>query len=237
MIFAIIIPTYNAGERIKETLDSIINQNFQDYEIIIQDGKSSDNTEEIVQNYIKEHTFIKYFSEKDNGVYDAMNKAVSKAKGEFCIFLGAGDRLHDENVLSHLGQIIKNNDCADVYYGYVMATNDKEVMPLIRKIDWKYKVKLTPVCHQAVCAKRELLICDPFNIKYKIAADQDWLMKMQKKGKKFVYVDMPIAFYPLDGLSSTNNGMFEMEQKLIHRTYYPFWQLVRQTWRKLVGKE
>lgn len=236
MTFSIIIPTFNAGNRIKTTIDSIVKQSSRDYEIIIQDGKSTDNTQNIIENFMCQYPFIKYFSEKDKGVYDAMNKAVEKANGEFCIFLGSGDRLHDENVLDKLKQVM-NNRKADIYYGYVIETVGEKTIPLIRKINWTYKMKLTPVCHQAVCAKTDLLKNNPFDIMYKIAADQDWLMKMVKRGKKFIYINIPIAFYPMDGLSSNNNDVFVQEQKLIHKTYYPFWQLVRQTWRKIVGKE
>lgn len=237
MKFSIIIPTYNVGKKLIKTVDSIIAQNYKDYEIIVQDGCSTDNTQCIIQDYEIRFSFFRYYIEKDTGVYDAMNRATQKAKGLFCVYLGAGDCLHDEKVLEDLNKAISEQDKVDIFYGYVIETDKGKCSTLKRKINWKYKVRFAPVCHQAICAKRELLNEYPFDTQYKIAADQDWLLKMLKMNKTYLFINRAIAYYPLDGVSSNSNDLFIKEQKQIHKTYYPMWQFIRQTWRVIVGKE
>lgn len=235
--FSIIIPTYNSGDKLEYTLKSIINQTFSKYEIIIQDGLSLDITVNIAKKYQLLYSNISLFSEKDSGVYDAMNKAVNKSTGDFCIILGAGDELIDEKVLEDLARKIEKYAVQDIIYGYVLTVDNNEKKVLKRKINWIYKIKCSPVCHQSICANRKLLIAYPFDTKYMIAADQDWIMKLLKKGKKFKFIDRAIAYYPMDGMSSKNNERFVYEQKKIHKQYYPKWQFLRQTWRKITGKE
>lgn len=236
MRFSIIIPTFNVREKLEITLNSIISQKNTDYEVIIQDGGSSDGIKEVVNKFLNEMPQLQFFEEEDCGVYDAMNKGVKSAIGEYCIFMGAGDSLFDENVLNDLSYELDHHE-ADIYYGYVMSIDGEKETPIIRKINMMYKVKFTPVCHQSVCAKRTLLLDYPFEIRYKIAADQDWLLKMLKYKKSFRFVNRAIANYPLDGLSSNNNELFEKEQREIHKRYYPFWQNVRHLWRVLTGKD
>lgn len=225
------------GKRLIKTIDSIIAQNYKDYEIIVQDGCSTDDTQSIIQDYGSRFSFFKYYIERDAGVYDAMNRATQKAKGLFCIYLGAGDSLHDDKVLEDLNKAIIEQEKVDIFYGYVIKIDKGKCNTLVRKINWKYKVKFTPVCHQAICAKKDLLTKHPFDNRYKIAADQDWLLKMLKMNKTFKFVNRAISYYPLDGMSSKNNDLFVEEQKKIHKTYYPMWQLIRQTWRIVIGKE
>ena len=235
MKFSIIIPTCNSEKKIVETLDAIYLQNDKDYEVIIQDACSTDETIFKIENHILYNSKIKIYIEKDTGIYDAMNRAVKKAKGDYCIFLGAGDRFFDENVLSQIADNIR--DELDIIYGYDYELTNNQCKELKRKINLLYKIKFTPVCHQAVFAKTSLLFDEPFDIRYKVAADQCWMLKMIKLQKKIQYVDIPIAYYPRDGFSSNHNEQFEKEQKMIHSTYYPFWEYFRSVWKKIKSKK
>lgn len=229
--FSIIIPTYNSSNRVLETIESVFNQTYKDYEIIIQDGKSEDNTLELL-NVFKNDSRVYIVSEKDKSVYDAMNKAVASATGDYCIFLGAGDRLHNKNVLTKIDENLSNHEY-DILCGYVI-TNDNGKLGEIRvKPDWMYTVRFIPICHQSVFAKRSLLIQRPFDIKYRVGADQDWLMYMKKTRKRFGYIDFPVSIYMKDGLSSSElgNHIFVEEKREIQKKYYPL-RFKFITWHK-----
>ena len=236
MKLSIVIPSYEPGDRILSTIDSVLDQKFTEYEIIIQDGSLTDSVNTLIQDKYPENGRILFFHETDNGVYDAMNRAVKKATGEYCIFMGAGDKLHDEKVLSDL-EYAASAVGTDIIYGSWIEVNNGKEETVVRKLDWKYAVKFTPVSHQAVLAKTELLKAFPFDTSYEIAADQDWLLRMKKMKRTFFFLDRPISYYLLDGLSSNNNDKFVKEQKEIHGKYYPFWQTVRYTWRRMAGKD
>lgn len=226
MVFSIIIPTYNPGDRLKNTLDSILVQSFSDYEIVIKDSIRSVNTFSIIKEYLENSEKIKYYCFKDESIYDGMNQGTYKAQGDYCIFLGAGDKFADEYVLEDLFNTIINKKC-DIVYGYVIQIKDYAESTYKKKLNWLYPILFRPVCHQSVCAKKELLLNFPFNIEYKCAADQDWLMRMQKLKKKIIYINRPISFFPIDGFSAENVDLFTFEREIIHEKYYPFWQKIK----------
>lgn len=236
MKISIILPVFNPGNKIIETIESVLSQTYCDYELIIQDGSESHNVEKLIRNNYSEDNRIVLFHEPDKGVYDAMNKGIQHASGEYAYFIGAGDRLHDKNVLHDISKAIEENNY-DIVYGYVIEIDNGQEKDLIRLLNWKYILKFTPVCHQAVFSRIELLRKYQFDIMYNIAADQDWLLKMKKLRKSILFVNRAIAYYPLDGISSNNEDIFVKEQKEIHGRYYPFWKSVRYTWRKIIGKD
>ena len=120
--FSIITVTYNCEKTLKRAMDSVVNQTMAPHEYIIVDGKSSDNTLKIAESYKdvcnKRGIELKIISEKDNGIYDAMNKAVTHASGDYIIFLGAGDYLMD-NIFDAIEKALQS-DNPDILYGYVM---------------------------------------------------------------------------------------------------------------------
>ena len=113
-LFSIIIPTFNAGKTLSFCLDSVLIQSFQDFEILIIDAVSSDNTMSIVEEYAAANTAITWISEKDKGIYDAMNKSISLAKGEWLYFLGSDDKLYDAEVLKKIMNSLNENHSLDV---------------------------------------------------------------------------------------------------------------------------
>src|SRR5450830_737191 len=107
MKFSIIIATYNAEENLGKTLDSILSQTSKDYEVLVMDGVSTDGTQKLVSSYEKKFAGgLKIVSETDTGIYDAMNKGIGMAKGEWLYFMGSGDRLFDSNVLRSINDIV-----------------------------------------------------------------------------------------------------------------------------------
>lgn len=232
--FSIITPTYNAMENIERSIKSVRCQKYDNYEYIIMDGVSTDCTKAVVEKYSQVDNKIKFHSEKDNGIYDAMNKGVSLATGDFCIFLGAGDTLFDESVLDDIAKEL-NKYSPDIIYGYAVFVDGDQMMEYRRLIDFNYTFRIRPVCHQAVFAKTDLLRQYPFDIQYKIAADQEWIMHMKKEHKDFLYVDRAISYYPRNGVSSTGEGnvSFVAEHVRIRRKYYPIRGCIMDFFRKI----
>src|SRR5258708_1387752 len=105
--FSIIIPTHNSAKKLSPCLESIISQSFQNFEIIIVDGASSDDTFSVVNHYREANSNIRWFSEKDRGIYDAMNKGTSVAQGEWIYFLGSDDRLYENDTLRKVSMSIE----------------------------------------------------------------------------------------------------------------------------------
>lgn len=237
--FSVIVPSYNADDKIRLTIESVICQKYKNYELIIQDGGSTDNTIDIIKEYSDGKTVI-YESSQDNGIYDAMNRALKKVSGEYVIFLGCGDYLASSDVLSNIVDNVK--DLPDIIYGNVNTTVNGEENVMNRRLNWWYTFRFEPVCHQAVFAKRKLFEEKDFNTEYEAVADQDWLMYMLKNGKTIKYINMPVAFYEESGYSADDaNVVNKAEEDLIniHKTYYPgrkdladFYRKVKKVWSR-----
>lgn len=141
MKLSIIIPTYNSAIVIKRALESIISQTFRDWEVLVMDGVSKDNTLEIARSYNDER--INVYSEPDNGIYDAMNKGIKKANGEFLYFLGSDDYLLKNDVLE---QMLVDSDGLDMIYGDVEAVH----LSAEHYGEWSFDTLLYNRCHQAI---------------------------------------------------------------------------------------
>ena len=208
ILISIIIPTYNCGNKIKITLDSILAQNYKYYECIIVDGESYDNTLMIAKAYqTKENFNLCIFSEKDHGIYDAMNKGVKIANGEYVYFLGAGDYFCNDHVLSEISLKLRK----DVVYGFVKTENGK----IKHKMNIFTSFCYRPICHQAIFSRRNLLINHPFDLQYKYVADQAWIFEVFSKRYRFQYIDLPIAYYDLFGYSSSKMVLDEEKREIL----------------------
>ncbi len=201
-IFSIITVTFNAAKVIQPTLDSIKEQDFCDFEHLIVDGASNDNTLEIARN--AEIPQMRIYSEPDNGLYDAMNKSIALAKGQFLIFLNAGDSFASKESLRHLSEHATPG--TDIIYGQTQIVNNKR--EVIGKRHLTAPKHLTAdsfkhgmlVCHQAFVTRRD--IAPLYDLNYRFSADFDWCIKCLKKSRKNSYVgDTPIIDFLTDGLT------------------------------------
>lgn len=227
--FSIIIPTFNSGNRITKTIKSIERQTFCSYEIIIVDGKSEDESIGLIKNYEKFLSNIKVISECDAGIYDGMNKGIRNANGKYTIFLGAGDYLIEKNILNVLYTKL-NSEKTDILYGYVIGIKGGEKKKFVRHINFWYTIRFQGVCHQAIVARRELFTEKMYDIRYRICADQDWLLYMYKAGKNIAYIDCAISGWILDGVSNSDRG-FKLgvhEKFRIQKQYYPLRYVVHR---------
>lgn len=200
MQLSIIIPTYNSEETIQSCLDSIKDQSFQNLEVVIVDGNSSDNTLFLVENSKDLLSNLQVVSESDQGIYDAMNKGIRMAKGEWLYFLGSDDELYHSKVLEEMfsdPQVLKN----DLIYGNVKIKNSG----FIHRYEFDiFKLFQQNICHQAIFTRKEVfkkLGC--FDVRFQQLADWDfnircWLEPSIKKK----YVPIIVALYNNQATSS-----------------------------------
>lgn len=203
MKFSIIICTYNVDSSISKTLESILAQDFKDFEVIVVDGKSTDNTIKLIKSYEEQfEEKLKFISEEDSGIYDAMNKGIKIAKGEWLYFLGSGDIFYDNNVLDKLNKEIILLKDHDIIYGNVEMGNTGLIY------DGKFTIKKLikkNISHQAIIFNKNIFnLLGFFNAKYKSLADWEFNMRwFNNKKIKVKYIDVTIAKYDLTGMSKS----------------------------------
>ena len=193
--YSIIIPTFNSSKYIKRCIDSIVGQSFYQWEVLIMDGGSQDNTTIIAKSYNDER--IRVYSEPDKGVYDAMNKGIEKASGEWLYFLGSDDYLLNNNVLTQVTKLIPEK--CDVFYGDVEAPQ----LDQRHKGEWHFENIEYNRCHQAIFYNKIVFRkLGNYNLKYIVYADHDMNLKwfLNKKIKSYYY-PIAIAHYSDGGLS------------------------------------
>jgi glycosyltransferase involved in cell wall biosynthesis len=206
--FSIIIPTYNCESLISSTLESIINQDDSLYECIIVDGLSNDDTIKTVEKYSNLNNNVRFISEKDKGIYDAMNKGIDLAKGEYLYFLGAGDTL-SKDVLFKLNNEINDED---FIYGKVYKEHEGELIgEELKKSDLVYDL----ICHQAIFYKKNIFnIKGKYNLSYKVAADNIFNKKVfADDGLSKKFIDIEIANYLGGGVSQNYDIINEFKNE------------------------
>ena len=196
MLFSIITVTYNAGKVLSATLKSVNEQSFRDFEYLIIDGASTDDTLSLVEQARIPAATV--WSEPDKGLYDAMNKAIDRAKGQYLIFLNAGDAFATAETLALIA--MKAQDKPDVIYGQTQLVDATGKVVGMRHLtapehlSWQSFKDGMLVCHQAFIARREL--CPHYDLNYRFSADYDWCIKVLRKSDSCAYVgDEPIISY------------------------------------------
>ena len=201
---SIITVVYNAKSALEATIANIISQTSKSFEYIVIDGGSTEGTVDVIK---KNQEHIAYWiSERDNGLYDAMNKGLRVAKGKFIWFMNAGDLIYDNKVIENLEKLYTPD--TDVFYGETIMIDEQGTVIGDRRL--KAPEKLTyknlsmgmVVCHQSFIVKREC--CDFYNTDYKIAADIEWMINALKKSNKVVNTHQYITRFKEDGLSKKN---------------------------------
>ncbi len=222
--FSIITVTYNAEKALEETIQSIISQTYKDIEYIIVDGGSKDRTLSIIEKY-KSH-IAKVVSEPDKGLYDAMNKGLKMATGDYVCFLNAGDSLHEDETVTMMVKSIEKNQFPDIIYGETAIVDSKRHFLHMRrlsapaKLNWKSFKNGMLVCHQAFFAKREIAIDEPYNLKYRFSADFDWCIRVMKRAKSFHNSEITIVDYLNEGMTTQNHRASLLERFNIMCKHY-----------------
>ncbi len=207
--FSIIVVTFNAGEHLRRALDSILLQSFTDWELLIVDGLSADNTLQIADEYQRRYSSIHTFSEKDNGIYDAMNKGVKLARGEWLYFLGADDWLKDKTVLQKVAEEIRR-ETADIIYGNVLMLSRK--LPYDGAFSMK-KLLRRNISHQAIFYNKSVFAkIGNYDTRFRKHADWDFNLRcFQDKTISVRYIKVITAVFTHGGTSFGHDKAFLTE--------------------------
>ncbi len=222
--FSIITVTYNAGKTIEDTIQSVITQTYKNVEYIIVDGASTDETLNIVNQYRDHiHTLI---SEPDKGLYDAMNKGLSVATGDYVCFLNAGDELHEDDTLQLMVHSLpmEEKELPDVIYGETAIVDSEGHFLRMRRLsaperlDWKSFRHGMLVCHQAFFARRDHVA--PYDLNYRFSADFDWCIRVMKQSRTLHNTHLVLIDYLSEGLTTRNHKASLKERYRIMCRYY-----------------
>lgn len=199
--FSIITINYNDKEGLKKTIESVVNQTWKEYEFLVIDGNSTDGGKEVMAQYASQITYA--LSEPDTGVYNAMNKGIRAAKGEYVIFMNSGDLFYNNEVLQKANGLIDGQ--SGIYYGDVIVkkphSERHKVYPDRLSFSYFYTNAL---CHQATFIKRQLFHDHFFyNEDYKIYSDGEFfLYTICKMDVPYQHIDLIVAIYDFTGISS-----------------------------------
>jgi glycosyltransferase involved in cell wall biosynthesis len=246
MLFSVITVTYNAAEVLERTILSVLSQSYPQLEYIIIDGNSSDGTKEIIEQYAAGLSYR--VSEPDRGLYDAMNKGLRKATGDYVWFLNAGDVLANSNTVKDLAAVAERNGMPDILYGETDLMDMQGKIIAARRLKapqtltWKSFRMGMLVCHQAFITKRS--IAPAYDLQYRFSSDFDWCIRCMKAAKTIVNSRLRVAGYLYEGLTAANRKASLKERYSIMCKYYGafatnllhVWFAVRFYWAKGTGK-
>lgn len=224
--FSIIIVCFNANGKLKKTIDSIISQDYKNYQIVIKDGGSEDGTLDCLSEYEGKNIDIKVEVSPDQGIYDAMNQAVSLCDGDYIYFLNTGDYFENSKVLATVNKELYlvnwthfEGPPPHIVYGNILDRTTGKVVMSNPKINGFALYRNVP-CHQACFYQKRLLTEHPFNTEYKVRADYEhFLWCCYEKKAKTYYVDKLIADYEGGGYSAVNVKISKVEHKIITEKY------------------
>ena len=221
--FSIITITFNAAPVIGPTLQSVLAQSYKNYEYILVDGASKDSTVAVAK--ASGINFAHIVSEPDTGLYDAMNKGMKLATGDYLCFLNAGDAFHSPDTLEKIVAAIAHEEhLPDVLYGETAEVNDERQFVRMRRLQaparltWKSFKQGMLVCHQAFYARRS--IAPEYNLGYRLSADVDWCINVMKRAKKMVNVELTVVDYLQNGLSLQNHRASLIERFKVMCSHY-----------------
>ena len=244
---SIITVTYNCEKVIKKTIDSVLRQSYDHIEYILVDGASKDQTFKMVQSY--GDRIAKAISEPDKGLYDAMNKGLKLATGDFVWFVNAGDWIHHDDTVEKMIGFCESD--TDILYGEVMMVNQKgqelgtrseiTTQKLPQNLNWKSLKKGMVVSHQGFLPRRTIV--EPY-IENNLAADIDWVIIALKKSRKNTFIPLVLADFEIGGTSRQHHKQSLKNRYTVLRKHYGFlpnlWNhlliILRATFSKILGR-
>jgi len=214
-LISIITVVYNGEKYLEETIQSVINQTYDNVEYIIIDGGSTDGTLDVIKKY--EDKIDYWISEKDEGIYDAMNKGIDVAAGDWINFMNAGDRFYADDVLKKVFGGTYDIPNVALFYGNKIA-NDKLERPLDIK---KLEVGEIMACHQAMFFNKAILKNDLYyDLRYPIYGDYELVNRIYISKKSIKYIDVTIAIFAGGGISSVVSTQKRKDKYLIIYRHY-----------------
>lgn len=218
-VLSVITIVFNNVRDIERTMQSVLSQSYPYIEYLVIDGASTDGTKEVIEGY--KDSLACYRSEPDKGIYDAMNKGLALATGDYVLFMNSGDEIYDPETVS---AVFASADDADIYYGETEMYNEnwdslgqrRHKAP--EKFSWRSFKYGMSISHQAVYIKRA--ITDPYDLRYKYSADIDWIIKAAKKADMIVNTRRYVAKYLVGGISKQKHLDSLKERFHIFSKYY-----------------
>lgn len=238
--FSIITITYNAEAFLPRTVESVLSQHYRDIEHIIIDGASTDSTISVAQDYMQRSYAaqngheVRIVSEPDNGLYDAMNKGLRQASGDYICFLNAGDFFPNANVLDTIvsrsltgksrqqlpAVIYGNTDIVDNEGNFL---RHRRLAPP-RNLTWRSFRKGMLVCHQAFYARLDIARTVPYDTRYRYSADVDWCIRVMKEAERMgaglAYVDSVVVNYTQEGQTTKHHRDSLKERYRVMQCHY-----------------
>ena len=236
---SIITICYNAASTITRTLRSVSAQTYPNIQYLIIDGASKDNTLELVRELAPE---AEIYSERDKGIYDAMNKGLDRATGDYVWYVNAGDALASPTTVEDLVRATCTGDSLpDVLYGDTRLIDSEDHDLGLRRLrpphqlNWRSFRSGMLVCHQAFVAKRS--ISPHYDLSYRFSADVDWCIRVLKEAKTTAFYPEPIALYLNEGTTTANHRASLIERFHVMRHHYGLVTTVLQHLRFLVDRK
>lgn len=216
---SVITIVYNNVKDIERTMLSVLNQTYTNIEYIIIDGVSTDGTKDVIYNY--KSRLAQFISEPDKGIYDAMNKGLALATGDYVLFMNSGDEIYASETVT---DVFETAASADIYYGETEMYDDqwkslgqrRHCAP--EEFNWKSFRYGMSISHQAIYIKRSII--EPFDLQYKYSADIDWIIRSAKKASSIVNTHMYVAKYLVGGISKKKHLASLKERFAIFTKYY-----------------
>lgn len=221
--FTIITITYNASQWIEQTILNILSQSYTNIEYIIIDGGSKDGTVDLIKQYSSGITY--WSSEPDKGIYDAMNKGLLKATGDYVWFINAGDTLCNSDIVQHVVSLIsKKSVLPDIIYGEtnIIDENGNSLgmrrLKAPKKLTWKSFRMGMLVCHQSFITKRS--IAPLYDLTYRYSADFDWCIRCMKDSSRIYNTGITLSNFMDGGVSTSHRKASLKERYDIMCRYY-----------------
>lgn len=257
VVFSIITCTYNAESVLQRTLDSVLEQTYSHVEHIIVDGASTDATLDRVEAYKQKSDAedwcheVRIKSEPDRGLYDAMNKGIQRATGQYVLFLNAGDTFPSADTLELVAESVgEGEEPPAVLYGDTDVVDDegrflrhRRLSPP-RRLTWRSFMKGMLVCHQAFYARTDLAKATPYDLHYRFSADVDWCIRIMRLARRrrlpMRNVGAVVVNFLDGGMTTTNHRASLKERFHVMAHHYGFvptvimhaWFVVRSLFKK-----
>lgn len=212
---SVITINYNNRDGLKKTIESVVDQTFKDFEYIIIDGGSTDGSVNVIKEYADRIDY--WVSEPDKGIYNAMNKGIDVAKGEYCIFMNSGDTFYDNDVYKNVNVVL---DGTDIIYGNTL-NSDGSWQYNIKEITLKTLYK-TSIAHQSTFIKTTLLKKYHYDETLKIVADwKFFLQTLIIDNSSYKGIDINVCVYDMYGFSAINFEKLMAERKVVLKSIFP----------------
>lgn len=237
---------YNSEDYIETTIKSVLSQNYDNLEYIVIDGGSKDTTMDIVNKYVDKISLI--VSEPDNGIYDAMNKGLNKASGDWIFFLNTGDVFYNNDTIQKISfDEYLNNENVAAIVGHINVCKNGKIYERKRGIPFYQNTKTFKnmgFSHQGVFVKTRIARLNGFDMRYKLCADYAMMTSIYNKGYKFILTEIPISIIYGDAGASASNRALQMKEEAkvcncennFHFKLIYYYRLFKLYVKRMIGK-